>query len=422
MQNNISRKLGQLRPGDLMVGVDPHKHKHAVISMDQRAVVGTRFKISNDRKGFEHLLMRVEQETGKVGASGIIFAIEAGGHYWRNLAYYLEEQGIPFRLINPFTLKRAREGEDLNRRKNDYRDAIMAAELLRMGKFTETHLPQGDYAELRALDRCHQRLKNEQSRSINLLRGLLDGLFPEFCQVFKDPSGQSAMSVLSTIPVPEAIASVSPEEFIRLVRSGHQGGRLAVGKLVSLHQLASVSVGVRAGALGVATEIRLLVERLRLLAGQVKQTEGRLLELVGKLPEASYALSIKGLGKLAVARLIARIGPLGDYGNAKDLIKLAGSNPTQSESAGKSRSHTPMSKKGRSDLRGLLWQVAMSLLRHNEELRDWAKGMENRSAGANPLHRREIVGAAMNKLLRLYFALVTKRQMYRPASRLLVAA
>jgi len=230
------------------------------------------------------------------------------------------------------------------------------------------------------------------------------------------------MSVLSTIPVPEAIASVSPEEFIRLVRSGHQGGRLAVGKLVSLHQLASVSVGVRAGALGVATEIRLLVERLRLLAGQVKQTEGRLLELVGKLPEASYALSIKGLGKLAVARLIARIGPLGDYGNAKDLIKLAGSNPTQSESAGKSRSHTPMSKKGRSDLRGLLWQVAMSLLRHNEEFRDWAKGMENRSAGANPLHRREIVGAAMNKLLRLYFALVTKRQMYRPASRLLVAA
>ncbi|MDP2661243.1 MAG: IS110 family transposase [Dehalococcoidia bacterium] len=422
MQNNISRKLGQLRPGDLLVGVDPHKHKHAIISMDQKAVVRTRFKVGNDRKGFEHLMMRVEQEAEKASASGLIFAIEAGGHYWRNLAYYLEEKGVAFRLINPFTLKRSREGEDLNRRKNDYRDAIMAAELLRMGKFTETRLPKGDYAELRALDRCHQRLKKEQAGAINLLRGLLDGLFPEFCRVFKDPTGQSATSVLCSIPVPEAIASLSLQEFIGVVRSSHQGGRLAVGKLVSLHQLASVSVGVKPGALGVASEIGVLVERLRLLATQIKQTERRLLELVGKLPEASYALSIKGLSKLMVARLIARIGPVADYGNAKDLIKLAGTNPTQSESAGKSRSHTPMSKKGRSDLRGLLWLAAMSLLRHNEEFKDWAKGLENRAAQANPLHRREVLGAAMNRLLRLYFALVTKTQMYRPATTLAVAA
>ncbi len=122
------------------------------------------------------------------------------------------------------------------------------------------------------------------------------------------------------------------------------------------------------------------------------------------------------------ARLIGRIGPLEDYGDARDLIKLAGSNPTQSESAGKNRSHTPMSKKGRSDLRSLLWQAAMSLLRKNDEFRAWARGMESRAAHANPLHKREILGAAMNKLLRLYFALVTKRQMYRPASALMVAA
>ena len=422
MESNISRKLGQLRSGDLLVGVDPHKRRHAIICMDQQAVVRTRFKISNDWQGFEHLLMRVQGEAEKARASGLIFAIEAGSHYWRNLAYYLQEQQVRFRLINPFTLKRAREGEDLNRRKNDYRDAIMAAELLRMGKFTETRLLAGDYAELRTLDRCHQRLKREHARAINLLRGLLDGLFPEFCQVFKDPKGQSAMSVLSTIAVPAGIAALSLAEFIRLVRTTHQGGRLAVGKLASLHQLAATSVGVKAGAKGVAREIGLVVEQLRLLATQLKQTERKLLELVGKLPEASYALSIKGLGKLTVARLIARIGPVADYGNAKDLIKLAGSNPTQSESAGKSRSHTPMSKKGRSDLRGLLWLAALSLLRHNEEFKNWAKGMENRVAGANPLHKREVMGAAMNKLLRLYFALVTKKQMYCPATRLSVAA
>lgn len=58
----------------------------------------------------------------KTGSRGVIFAIETGGHYC-NLAYFLDERGILFRFINQFTLKRRREGKDLNRRKNDYRDS-----------------------------------------------------------------------------------------------------------------------------------------------------------------------------------------------------------------------------------------------------------------------------------------------------------
>ena len=71
----------------------------------------------------------------RTDSRGIIFAIETGGHYWRNLAYFLDEQGIPFRLINPFTLKRIRDGKDINHSKNDFRDAEMAAEPLRNGAF-----------------------------------------------------------------------------------------------------------------------------------------------------------------------------------------------------------------------------------------------------------------------------------------------
>ena len=65
----------------------------------------------------------------KVGCRGVMFAIETGGHYWRNLAYFLDGRGIPFRFINQYTLKRRLEGKDLNRRKNDYRDSEVAAQL-----------------------------------------------------------------------------------------------------------------------------------------------------------------------------------------------------------------------------------------------------------------------------------------------------
>lgn len=55
MKNNISRKMKQVPSGYLLVGTDPHKHKHAIITMDQQAMIRSRFKISNNRQGFEYV-------------------------------------------------------------------------------------------------------------------------------------------------------------------------------------------------------------------------------------------------------------------------------------------------------------------------------------------------------------------------------
>jgi transposase len=43
-------------------------------------------------------------EMVKFGYRGVMFAIETGGHYWRNLAYALEEQGIPFHFVSSISL------------------------------------------------------------------------------------------------------------------------------------------------------------------------------------------------------------------------------------------------------------------------------------------------------------------------------
>lgn len=131
MKNSIARKLKQVPVGYLVIGVDPHKKKHVAGAMTQDAVVHAKFKFVNSRQGYDEALERVRVEMVKTSCHGVIFAIETASHYWRNLAYFLDERGIPFRLINPFTLKRRREGEDVNRKKNDFRDAKMAAELLR---------------------------------------------------------------------------------------------------------------------------------------------------------------------------------------------------------------------------------------------------------------------------------------------------
>jgi len=133
MENTLARKLKQVPEGYLIIGIDPHKKKHAAVAITQDFTTRDKFKFDNTREGLEIMLRRARTEMVKSSCRGVMFAIETGGHYWRNIAYFLDERGIPSRFINAFTLKRRREGKDLNRRKNDYRDSEVAAQLLCTG-------------------------------------------------------------------------------------------------------------------------------------------------------------------------------------------------------------------------------------------------------------------------------------------------
>src|SRR4030042_876294 len=413
MKNSAARKLKQVPDGYLIIGVDPHKKKHAAVAITQDFTLRDRFKFDNTRDGLEFLLRRVRTEMVKANCRGVMFAIETGGHYWRNVAYFLDERGIPFRFINQYTLKRRREGKDLNRRKNDYRDSEVAAQLLCTGEFTESKLPQGVYAELRTAHNAYRRLVKERTRITNLVKGLLDALFPEFTQVFKDPCALTALSVLSICPIPRVIAGMTEDEFEATIEAQHKGRRLMRKKLRGLHYSARTSIGIDAGACSLSSEIAFLVEKLELIRGHVCSIERTLVRLVDETEEGKYLLSIRGLNYIAVAGLLAELGCFKAYQSARQMIKMAGTNPTESESAGKKRARTPMSKQGRPVLRYCAWTAVIPMLRFNSDFRAWAKQRRDRPVHANPLGGREIVGAALNRLLRLSFALVKNQTFYR---------
>ena len=416
MENTAARKRKQVPEGYLIIGIDPHKKRHAAVAITQDFTIQDKLKVDNTREGLETMLRRARMEMVKSGCRGVMFAIETGGHYWRNVAYFLDEQGIPFRFINQFTLKRRREGKDLNRRKNDYRDSEVAAQLLCTGEFTESKLPQGVYAELRTAHNAYRRLVKERTRITNLVKGLLDGLFPEFTQVFKDPCALTALSVLSICSIPRVITGMAEDEFVATIEAQHKGRRLMRRKLSALHCSARTSIGIDAGARSVSSEIRFLIDKLELIRQHICIMEGTLASLVDETEEGEYLLSIRGLNYVAVAGLLAELGCFKAYRSAKQMIKMTGSNPTESESAGKKKSRTPMSKQGRPVLRYCAWTSVIPMLRFNADFRAWAKQRRERPVHANPLGGREVVGAALNRLLRLAFAMV-KNQTYYQASK-----
>jgi transposase len=413
VKNITASKLKQIPEGYLIIGVDAHKKKHVAVVKTQDAVIHSRFKVDNSRQGFNELLDRAWRCMRMVGARGVMFAIEAGGRYWRPLAYFLDGNGIPFRLVNPFTLKRRREGDDVDRRKNDYHDAETAGELLRTGAFTETRLAEGTYAELREAYHAYHRLSKEITRISNLLGSLLDGVFPEFCRVFRDVDSKTALAVLEAYPLPDTIAGMTLEEFQGAMLKRYKGMRIIRKKLAAIHEVTRDSIGIRAGSCAVASEISMLVERLRLIQRQKEQTVRLLVRIEESLPESRFLLSVNGIGYITVAGLLGELGPIQSYRNARQLVKMAGINPVQSESAGKCGGRTPMSKKGRPLLRHCLWEACSGLLRYNANFKSWFERLLERPVHSHPLNKREARGAMCRKLLHLVFALVNNGTPYR---------
>ncbi len=100
MKNSAAKERKQVPAGYLVVGVDPHKKKHAAVFMTQDFMTHSKLKFDNSREGFETVLERARPEMLKTECRGVIFAIETGAHHWRNLAYFLDEKGIPQKSVH----------------------------------------------------------------------------------------------------------------------------------------------------------------------------------------------------------------------------------------------------------------------------------------------------------------------------------
>ena len=225
--------------------------------------------------------------------------------------------------------------------------------------------------------------------------------------------------MLSICPSPAVIAGMKEEIFVKMIKSRLQG-RLMNKKLHALHQVAQTSIGVKPGADSVSLEVSLLVSRYSLIEQQADRLIKSLIELVDRTEEGKYLLSIPGINYLSTAALLAELG-VNSYHNPKQLIKMAGTNPIESKSGGKRRGPTPMSKKGRPRLRYGAWSAVIPLFRHNPDFRAWAKRLRERPVQANPLNGKEVVGAALNRLLRLVFVLVKKQEFYRLPQQVIIA-
>jgi transposase len=406
----LTRKLAEIEATMLLVGVDLAADKNVAVVINQQGKRLGRLQFSHQQASYEAFRERLKQLCGQHRASGVLVGMEPTSYYWKLVAADLAAHQIPYRLVNAYTVKKHREGDQLDRAKDDNRDGFIIADLLRTGKFTDSQRLEGVYAELRQCSAGYQQLRQEASRQKNLLRQAVGQTFPELSQVFMSLDGQTVRAILRQHAAAQAIRSLSEEQFLERVQADYKGERLPVTKVRQVYQLAQTSVGL-AETKALQLTIQGYLEMLALLERQLAYAESYLVYTFRTLPTAPYLLSL-GLGDLTTARILAEIGDPAAFSNARQWVKLAGIQPTPNASGRKTSSPTPMSGKGRRTLRTTLYFACLRLIQSDAAFADYYRSLQQRPQ--NPLAPMQAIGVLMHKVLHILWALYHHQRPYDP--------
>ena len=412
-EDRLKQKVIAITTDTLVVGVDIAKNYQWARFVDFRGIEHDRaLKFKNSKGGFETILARIREICRKENSAKAVVGMEPAGHYWKAFANWLEKQeGITAVLVNPYATKQAKELDDNSQTKSDKKDALTIAKLVKDGRYFELYLPHGVYAELRGLSTTRSGLNRRKSALKNTITAVMDEFFPEYAEVFKCPlSGKASRHILKNCPFPKFILALGEDGVTDEIR---KAVRKTVGrkKAARLVEAAKDSIGVDYGEESARLKLRLMLEELELLEKQTEELEGEMEAALGKTDYAEFLLSIKGIGIVTLAACLGEPGEPTRFDNPRQMSRMAGYNLVE-DSSGKNKSGTKISKRGRKNLRGVLYQMALTMVATNGEMKQLYHYLKTRKK--DPLRKMQALIVISKKILTLIHTLAKKKENYDP--------
>jgi transposase len=402
--DSVAQKRSVIKSDTLVIGIDLAKHTHVARARFYDSSYTRPVKVPNTRAGFIALTEQIGVWKPRPD-SAVIVGVESTGSYGVNLVRWLSEYGCRVVLVPSLHVCREKELLDNGRGTSDDKDALIIADLVARGQFLGFVALSGACLELRPLVNLRARLVREQTGWLNALHQTMDVLFPEFETVFADLKPPSARLVLSRFGTVAAAQAHSPAKMSRLLaRDG--AARLSLAKLKRLQAAAAESIGPLEVSAGQERSLHEMLESLAMLEGRIAGLEAEIGHLLAQLPEAEYLMSVKGVGTMTSAVILAETGGLVQYSCAAAVLKLAGLNLYQN-SSGQYQSGRRISKRGRSQLRRALYMVAVQHARRGWPLQPYYAALVARGKP-----KTVALTAICCRLVRLLFALVRDGRCY----------
>lgn len=410
--NQLKQEV-RLNKNILLVSVDIAKDTHtSAFEMTSGEILRKKFSFSNDIEGFSAFKNKIEYYQSQRLIDNVIVGMEATATYWKPLSAYLARLDMKQVLVNTFTVKNNRQTLNLSKDKDEAKDCHNICDLMRQGKFHFLNMHKYENQDLARLFRMRFSLIKDKAKIRIKSRHLLSEVFPELERQVSNILGKTIWAILQKCPFPKDIVQMDTQELTQLIlEASHH--KLGEKKAQSIYQLAQNSIGIDTEEMSTRLEMSLLFKKLSAIQQDISLIEKQLLEIVKNNRHYKLLLTIKGIGPVSAAGLLAEIGDIRYYSNAKQLTKLAGLDLWGNFSGKSVRSGKHISKKGRKILRTVAYEAAITCVRCNPFFKDkYLKLLENQP------QRKKIKSMAYvaiaDKLLRIVFRMLKDEKAFNP--------
>jgi transposase len=385
----------------IAVGIDVGKRMHEACFLDAGGQpVGRPLRFANTAAGARLL----EERVRGLGQPATI-AMEASGHDWLGLQRRLTAAGLPVQVINPLQTDALR-ATGVRKAKTDRRDALVLADLLRIGRARPSYVPDDPILQLRELTRFRWGLADQVGDLKRRLLTVLDRVFPEFAAQFSDPFGASGRELLARAAGAADFAALDLAELAATLERASRK-RLGPAKAEALRRCAADSLGVAALGAAAGVEVRALLAQLALVEGQVAEVDRAIADAMAALDQ--HLTTIPGVGPVLAATILAEIGDVTRFARVEALVAYAGLDPGVFESGQFQGRRQHISKRGSPYLRRALYLAAHAARGRDAELTAY---LERKLAEGKPYRAAAV--ATAHKLLARCYVVLKERRPYQP--------
>ena len=395
-------------PNTLILGIDIAKENHYGQFVVNGEYIKKPFLIKNTKESFDCLFEIMEELTEKYGTVHTLVGMEPTGHYWKNIAYYLKNRGISLCLVNPYHVNKTKELEDNSPTKNDKKDAKIIAKLIYQGQYLTCMFEEELYVNLRISSNNRQDLKKQLIKEKVRLIALLDEYFPELRNLFSDVLGKSSLGILKNCPFPKEILNIGIEKVTEILKKATKN-RVGIKKASLVYEAAENSIGIPVGLDGARYRLNLIIRNLEKTQEEIDAIEILMNKYLFETGYSEFLLSIQGVGTVTASSFLAEIGDISKYNDYKQIQKIAGLNLKET-SSGMKKGKTKISKRGRPNLRNILYQSSIIMVAKNQAFKGIYEHLTKRQK--NKLTGKQAVVALSVRLIKVMYTLCTKKAMY----------
>lgn len=385
-------------------------------------------KFSNTPEGCEEAINKIKNIYDKYFFDKIIVVCEATGMYSFHLACYfssheyLNNFNTEVYCVNAHDINKYKENfSDIE--KTDPSDAYILADFARVGRTKNLHPFRGSqFIALQRLTRqryhISKNLVKEKLYVMNNIYLSFSGLIiaDKKDKPFSNLFGATSCAIFDNFDSPDQIAETSVEELLNLISVvGKNKTKNPNEKIDLLNKAIRSSYRLDKTAYdGINIAVASSLNTIKFLESQLKNVDKAILSTVNGIDSNAYnsLISIRGIGKVYAAGILAEIGSIDYFKHNSNLAKYAGLYWNRSQSGKFEKEYRKFSRHSNSYLRYYLVEATASCVRMNFPfIKDFYDSKYKEVTKHQ--HKRALVLSA-RKLVRLIFGLLRKNQYYSP--------